>query len=427
MATELDGDLIAKTPVVSAGRLYKTMMDLCSIGNRWPGTPGNQRAREYIQEQMKPLADKVELEDYPYPHYTPVFSSFTIQKPVQTSLPCVPIEYSQHGVAEGELMYVGEGWGKDFEVLVDVGSTFKDKIVIARTTRPYRVCPEAAKLGARGAIIISDSSFNTIRQITSQMGFEKDEDLEKFGASIPCVIIDRDSGEYVLSLVSSHAVDVSIEHQSTVEMRKSHNIIGYIYGSEKPKEQVIIGAHYDTQLEIEGAWDNASGCSALLEIMRVCASTKPKRTIVFCAFGGEEIGLFGSTTYVQRREGDLQNIICYINLDSTSADVCSTHELLVTPNMMDFTLQIIQENTNWKITQYREFTPLDHEQDSAEFVKCGVDAIWTHEEGNPYFHTKYDTLETINPAKLARATRVALLPFFYLANAQMYRIFRETS
>ncbi len=114
MATELDGDLIAKTPGVSPGRLYKTMMELCSIGNRWPGTPGNQRAREYIREQMKPIADKVELEDYPYPHYTPVFSSLNIRHPVQKSLSCIPIEYSQNGVAEGELIYVGEGWEKDF-------------------------------------------------------------------------------------------------------------------------------------------------------------------------------------------------------------------------------------------------------------------------------------------------------------------------
>lgn len=152
--------------------------------------------------------------------------------------------------------------------------------------------------------------------------------------------------------------------------------------------------------------------------MRVCASTKPKRTMVFCAFGGEEIGLFGSTNFVHRREDDLNKILCYINLDSVSADVATTHELLVTPAMMNFAMQMIQENTNWKITLYREFTPLDHEQDSAEFVKCGMDAIWAHEEGNPYFHTKYDTLETINPSKLARATRVALLPFYYLSNIE---------
>jgi len=418
MLTQLNDDLVAKTPAVSSGRLYKSMMDICEIGNRWPGTVGDTRAIAYLREQMKPLAEKVELEEYPYAHYTPVFASCTIRKPVNKSLPCVPAEHSKNGLIEGELIYVGEGWKKDFDALTNAGSTFKDKIVIARTNRPYRVCPEASKLGAKGAIIISDSPFNTIRQIASQMGYEKGEDLNDFGASIPAVVISRESGEYVLSLATSQTVEVTIEHRSTVELKKSYNIIGYIPGSEKPEQQVIIGAHYDTQLEIEGAWDNGSGCAALLEIMRVCASTKPKRTMVFCAFGGEEIGLFGSTNFVQRRGDNLNKILCYINLDSVSADVATTHELHVTSGMMDFALEMIKEHTNWQITQYQEFTPLHHEQDSAEFVKCGVDAIWAHEEGNPYFHTKYDTLETINPSKLARATRVALLPFYYLSNME---------
>lgn len=256
---ELNTDLIVKTPMVSPGRLYKTMMDICEIGNRWPGTLGDQRAIEYIQEQMKHLIDKVELEEYPYSFYTPVFSALNIRKPVKKSLPCVPVEHSKNGVIEGDLIYVGEGWKKNFEALLSAGSTFKDKIVIARSNRPYRVCPEAASLGATGAIIISDSPFNTIRQIASQMGYEKGEDLREFGASIPAVVIDREHGEYVLSLATSHSVEVMMEHRSTVELKKSYNIVGYIPGLEKPEEQVIIGAHYDTQLEIQGAWEMVQG------------------------------------------------------------------------------------------------------------------------------------------------------------------------
>ena len=138
----------------------------------------------------------------------------------------------------------------------------------------------------------------------------------------------------------------------------------------------------------------------------------------FCAFGCEEIGLFGSTSYVRRRVAERDKMHCYINLDSTSADVCTTHELLATKNMLDFALEIIKGNTNWKISQFREFVPLDHEQDSAEFVKQGVNAIWAHEEGNPFFHTRYDTLETIGRAKLARAVRVDLLLFYYLSKCE---------
>ena len=415
---ELNQELIAITPQVSSGNLHESMMDICGIGNRWVGTSGEEQAIEYMQSKMKFMTHELLMEEYSYPLYAPELASLIVRHPVKKSIDCVGAEYAENGSVEGRLIYVGEGSSGDFATLLKAGVEFKDVVVLARSNRPYVVCREGAKWGAVGAILISDSPFNTIRQITSQMGFEKGADLMKFGAPIPAVIVGRDSGEHLASLASAGPVEVKIMHSSSVKLKQSYNVIGYVHGRDKPQEQVIIGAHYDTQQEIEGAWDNASGCAALLEIMRVCSTTKPKRTMVFCAFGGEEIGLFGSTHFVQGREKELANIIGYINLDSTSADMCYIHELLVTKGMKDFALGVIKENTNWWINQFREYTPLDHEQDSAEFVKCGVNAIWAHEEGNPYFHTKYDTLATINPAKHALATRVALLPFFYLANVE---------
>ena len=412
----LNNNLIAKTPLVSSGRVYKSLMELCEIGNRWPGTVGEKRAAGYIQREMKSIIGNVDIEEYNYPHYTPLFSLFNINKPFKKTIYCIPLEYSKSGAIEGELIYVGEGWKKDFELLTDSSNTFKDKIVLARTNRPYIVSDIAIKLGAVGIVIISDSPFNTIRQITSQMGFTKEENLKNFGASIPGIIINKEDGEYVLSLLSNNSVEVKIEHKSLVDIRKSYNIIGHVFGSKLPDEKVIIGAHYDTQLDIVGAWDNGSGCSALLEICRACSNIKPKRTMVFCAFGCEEIGLFGSTNFVRNRENDVKNIISYINLDSTSADICYIHRILASKNMMDFALKIVKENTNWMVNVYREFNPLDHEQDSGEFVKHGINAIWASEEGNPYFHTKFDTIDTVSALNLAKATRVALLPFFYLAN-----------
>jgi hypothetical protein len=415
---ELNSNLIRKTPLISSGTVYKSLMEICKIGNRWPGTVGEKSMIDYVHNEMKSVLDKVELEEYLYPNYTPLSSSLIIKHPINRSIPCISIEYSQNSLVEGELIHIGEGWRKDFKTLLNLGNTIKDKIVIARTDRSDIVCREAEKFEAAGVIIISDSPFNTIRQLSSQLGFEKDVDLKEFGVSIPGVIVNKESGEYILSILSSNTVEVEIEHKSIVEIKKSYNVVGYLYGSKEPDEQVIIGAHYDTQLGIEGAWDNGSGCAALLEICKVCAGMKHIRTMVFCAFGCEEVGLFGSTSFVHKRENHLKNIISYINLDSTCADICFIHEVLVTRDTMEFALKIIKENTNWNINLFRQFTKLDHAQDSAEFVKYGVNAIWASEEGNPYFHTKYDTIDTISPTNLAIALRVSLLPFFYLSNIE---------
>jgi|GEM_PF-4608801 len=408
----LDNRLIAKAPTVSETRLYQNLMDLCSIGCRWSGTAEEADACEYMRREMEPYVDGVAVQEFDYPHYTPSGSQVASLAPVHRSFSSVGLEYAASGCCRGRLIYVGAGTEKDFQNLIELGCGFTDTVVLAKTNRPYVVGPRAESNGAVGLLVISDSPHASIRQITSQMGFAEKEDLLKFGISIPGAIIDRESGDYLLSLLSSGAVEVSVEHRCNVELRKSWNVIGSLQGSDNG--EIIVGAHYDTQLGIQGAWDNASGCSALLEILRACSRTKKTHSMRFCAFGCEEIGLFGSTHYVHQRKNELEQILCYINLDSTSADVCTTHELLASTKMLGLAREIIESNTGWVITKSGTFSPADHEQDAAEFVRRGVNAIWVHEEGNPYFHTIYDTLETVDSSKLARATQVSLLLSHYL-------------
>lgn len=112
----------------------------------------------------------------------------------------------------------------------------------------------------------------------------------------------------------------------------SHNVIGILPGSD-PKlkdEAIVIGAHYDhlgrggqgslAQREGEihhGADDNASGTAGLLELARKFSkqTPKPRRTIVFIAFSGEEEGLIGSQYYVNHPVVPLANTVAMINLD----------------------------------------------------------------------------------------------------------------
>jgi len=112
----------------------------------------------------------------------------------------------------------------------------------------------------------------------------------------------------------------------------SANVIGILDGSD-PKlkhETVVIGAHYDhlglggegslaaREGEINhGADDNASGTAGMLELARLFASegSRPKRTIVFAAFGGEEEGLLGSNYYVNHPIVPLANTVAMINMD----------------------------------------------------------------------------------------------------------------
>ena len=112
----------------------------------------------------------------------------------------------------------------------------------------------------------------------------------------------------------------------------AYNVIGVLEGSDRllKNETIVIGAHYDhlgrggsgslapRSGEIHhGADDNASGTAGVLELARVLTSQRPrpKRTIVFIAFSGEEEGLLGSNYYVNHPVTPLNSIVAMINMD----------------------------------------------------------------------------------------------------------------
>jgi hypothetical protein len=103
----------------------------------------------------------------------------------------------------------------------------------------------------------------------------------------------------------------------------TYNVIGYLIGNdEKLKDEfVVIGGHYDTTANApgkinNGADDNASGTSMVIELFEKFAFTNNhKRTLVFMAFGGEELGLLGSKHFVNNPTIDLDKVHLMVNLD----------------------------------------------------------------------------------------------------------------
>lgn len=110
------------------------------------------------------------------------------------------------------------------------------------------------------------------------------------------------------------------------------NVIGILPGRDPVlrNETIIIGAHYDhlgtggygaldapdsTGKVHNGADDNASGAASLIHIARALAAAPPARTVVFIAFSGEELGLFGSSYYVKHAIYPLGSTLAMINLD----------------------------------------------------------------------------------------------------------------
>ncbi len=142
------------------------------------------------------------------------------------------------------------------------------------------------------------------------------------------------AGETDKSLEPKLLGGVRVSLQPNIVRREvaASNVIGVLDGSDATlkNETIVIGAHYDhlgrggsgslAQREGDvhhGADDNASGVAGVLELARVLTSQRPKprRTVVFIAFGGEEEGLLGSNYYVNHPVISLTNTVAMINLD----------------------------------------------------------------------------------------------------------------
>jgi len=113
---------------------------------------------------------------------------------------------------------------------------------------------------------------------------------------------------------------VHLKAQFNWDQKKIYDVIAKIPGSDFPDEWIIRGNHYDAW--VNGAEDPISGQVSLLEEARslgelIAQGWKPKRTIVYCAWDGEEAGLLGSTEWVEAHAEELQQKgAVYINSDA---------------------------------------------------------------------------------------------------------------
>ena len=153
----------------------------------------------------------------------------------------------------------------------------------------------------------------------------------------PTVILLQSEWNRVVGLLAGGR-EVTLEFDIGNEFEKGpvkvHNVVADIPGSEKPDEYVIIGAHIDSHDAGTGAMDNGTGVAAAMEAARILmeAGVRPKRTIRFVLFGGEELGILGANGYVNAHPELMPKISAMYNMD-LGADYISG--ILATDAMLD--------------------------------------------------------------------------------------------
>jgi Zn-dependent M28 family amino/carboxypeptidase len=135
----------------------------------------------------------------------------------------------------------------------------------------------------------------------------------------------RENFTLLWRLLDAGAVEAEVNIESSFSRKpvEVYNTVAEIPGSEKPDEVVIIGGHLDSWDLGTGATDNGTGSMAVLEAARALQKlgVKPKRTIRFVLFTGEEQGLNGSRAYVKAHEKELEKISGVLVHDSGTGKV----------------------------------------------------------------------------------------------------------
>jgi len=285
--------------------------------------------------------------------------------------------YSIDGDVTAPLVYVNYGVPEDYEQLERMGVSVKGKIVIARYYHSWRgIKPKvAAEHGAVGCLIFSDPHEDGFFQgdtfpggpyrppdgvqrgsvedmplypgdpLTPGVGATKDAKRLRVEEApvitkIPVLPISYADAQPLLSALTGRVAPadwrgglriayhvgpgpakVHLRVTSNWEPLKTlYDVVGKIPGSTFPDEWVIRGNHHDAW--VNGAEDPVAGQIALLEEARalgelVKAGWKPKRTIIYCAWDGEEPGLLGSTEWAEEHYEELRaHAVAYINSDS---------------------------------------------------------------------------------------------------------------
>jgi N-acetylated-alpha-linked acidic dipeptidase len=338
--------------------------------------------RERLLEMQEPVRFRATLAEPPVPG-DPTSAQTSQQLPTYNA-------YSIDGDVTGELVYVNYGVPADYEELERRGIDVKGRIVIARYGRSWRgIKPKvAAERGAIGCLIYSDpmddgyfagdaypkggqrGAASVQRGSVADMplypgdpltpGVGATADAKRLSVKdaptltkIPVVPISYGDAKPLLEALSGPVAPegwrgalpityhlgpgpAKVRLSLAFDWKRvpAHDVIAILRGSDEPDQWVVRGNHHDAW--VNGATDPSSGMAAVLAEAKalsalVAQGLRPRRTIVFAAWDGEEPGLLGSTEWVEHHAQELgAKAVAYVNSDSNSQgylDMAGSHSL----------------------------------------------------------------------------------------------------
>ena len=324
-ADRLVGALLGETPL--AGDL-EALSD--EIGGRATGSPANLKAVEWGLARFRDAGVAAAKEAFVVPAlWLDRSASASVAGDVAFTARVVAMPFSTATPAGGltaPLVDGGSGSPADFERL---GAAVKGAFVLVETNELldldglFKEYEEAAAIEKRAFAV---DAAGLVYMSSRPRGL-----LYRHNASLntdnrhPLLIMAREDAlraQRLLRKGKRLSLDARIEPE-TGGPYQSFNVVGEIRGTDKPDEIVLVGAHLDSWDLGTGALDNGCNVALVLDIARQMRALglKPRRTIRFALWNGEEQGLLGSWGYVKAHAAELDRHVMAASVDIGSGRV----------------------------------------------------------------------------------------------------------
>lgn len=418
VAPRLAGRALGATPMLG------DLQELCDrIGGRPTGSPACERAIEWAAARFKTAGVEASTESFSVPHrWAPLGADGWCISPVEFTLrlAAAPGTPSTNGVVDAPLLDAGDGSAESFAKLgarahgaVALVSNAEMRTLDDLFAEYMRNGPllEAARQSQVAAILLESSR---------PRGLLYRHPMDLAGpAPVPVAILSREQAARLARLAAQGEVRVRLNLvNQTGEPYESRNVIGEIRGRERPDEVVLLGAHLDSWDLGTGAQDNGVNAAMVIDVARAihALGTKPRRTIRFALFTGEEQGMWGSAGYVKRHAAEMDRhdaaIIFDVGSGRTMGFFLGGREDLRAP-LEKALAGVAGLGLSGNLPDAMDGT------DNFDFFLSGVPNLVANQDAAPYlpdYHAESDTFDKVDAREAQANAAIATVLVWRLAD-----------
>jgi Iap family predicted aminopeptidase len=417
---DLVARLLGPTPILDD---LRELTD--TIGGRPTGSPALDKAIDWAQERLRAAGvETVRAESYVPPrNWVPRSESVEIIAPEHGALRAAAMPFSPAATnAEAEVFdLTGD--------LATLTAKAKGKWVLVHSEpmkgledlfKEYMMTPPlfaaAKKAGAAGVLWISNRP--------GRLLYRHNIALDGSLGVLPGVVIEHEGGERIARYIAAgKPVRVRVTIAADVQDKPTdRNVVAEIKGKDKPDEIVILGAHLDSWDLGRGALDNGCNAALVIDVARQLAALakagiRPRRTVRFMLYTGEELGTYGSWFDVRNHRAELDKLTAMVVFDIGTGRTTG-FSLGGRPELADAVTRALAPVAG--LGPFVQTPDAFIGTDNYDYLLEGVPNLTANQDGAPYladYHAESDTFDKVDQRELKANATIAGVLVWNLADA----------